>query len=139
MIFAIPLICLFVLLVVTFMSIVDTKPFFINLRLQAINRQALLRMETDGGLTSTTKDYIIDSLSKMKGFHENKLEIKAPIANDYSFANYGEPIRLNLTYNYEPRKYSLVGWTKISTEKDKPLPISVLMETTSKRIKIIEH
>jgi hypothetical protein len=49
------LIAIFVLLVVTFTAIVDIKPFYINLQLHQVDRQASLRMETDGGLTEDTR------------------------------------------------------------------------------------
>jgi hypothetical protein len=142
------LIAIFVLLVVTFTAIVDIKPFYINLQLHQVDRQASLRMETDGGLTEDTRQYIVDSMSKMNGFDADKLEIKASNTaenhspnptDDTNFANYGEPISLTLTYNYTPRKHHLVGWTQVTTENGNVIPITVRWDTTSKRIRTITH
>ncbi|OAA90746.1 hypothetical protein [Clostridium ljungdahlii] len=142
------LIAIFVVLVVTFTAVVDLQTFYINLQLHQVDRQASLRMETDGGLTEDTKQYIIDSLSKMKGFDASRLKIKASNTadnhspnptDDKNYANYGEPISLALTYNYTPTKHHLIGWTQVTTEKGNVIPITVHWDTTSKGIRTVTH
>lgn len=134
------LVSIFILLSVTFVAIFDLQPFFINLRLHSVNRQAVLRMETDGGLSDKTKQYIIKSLSDVQGFDSSKLIISASnISDDTNFANYGDTLKLSITYNYTAKKHHLIGWTQSSVENGDILPITVSQETTSKRIKIIDH
>ncbi|MCH4200933.1 MAG: hypothetical protein LKF87_11250 [Clostridium tyrobutyricum] len=134
------MVCIFVLLSVIFVAIFDLQPFFINLRLHSVNRQAVLRMETDGGLSDKTKQYITKSLSDMQGFDSSKLIISASnISDDNNFANYGDTLKLSITYNYTAKKHHLIGWTQSSVENGDILPITVSQETTSKRIKIIDH
>lgn len=134
------LIAIFVMVTLVFVLLVDLKPFFINLQLHEVDRQASLRMETDGGLTQTTKDYIINSLSNMSGFEESNLVITpSNTADDTHFASYGDPVSLTLTYKYTPKKYHLIGWTQIKKEDGDVMPITVHWDTTSKRIKTISH
>lgn len=133
-------ISVFVLLAVVFVSIVDIKPFFISMELRNASRQAILRMETDGGLTNQTRQEILKYFTIMPGFNSNNLEITASNnADNSSFANYGDPVKLTLKYNYTPKRYSLVGWTHISTATGTTLPLSSTVETTSKRIQLIDH
>lgn len=134
------LIGVFIITVITFVMIIDLKPFFINLQLHQVARQASLRMETDGGMTQTTRNYIVNSFSNMSGFKESNLKITpSSTADDTNYTNYGDPISLTLTYSYTPKRYHLVGWTQVRTDTGDVMPITVHWTTTSKKIKIIDH
>lgn len=90
------------------------QPVLMKIKIHQIGRQALLRMEIDGGITSTTRQRIIDNMN-VPGFDPANLTIE-PTENitDTIKANYGEQVHLKITYKFIYDDIQLVGLTEIS-------------------------
>lgn len=110
--------------------ITEIKPVIIHFDLNSVARGAILKMETDGGITEATRQGIIHGLN-FDGYDPSKLTIKPEEdVTDSSKAVYGSNVSIDMTYMYTHKEYSFSGFDIVSTEVTEP--IHVHMSTTSK-------
>ncbi|QSQ10606.1 hypothetical protein H0A61_03016 [Koleobacter methoxysyntrophicus] len=97
------------------------------LRLAA--KQALLRMEIEGGMTEDGM-YILDSFLQSKNIDPADVHVDC---TPYP-VNYGEEVRICLTYQHRSRRYyiTLTGLRRV--EKDEPMVYGPISSVSKRRI-----
>jgi len=92
---------------VMFVVVLNLLPPMLTLRdywlLTQVQRDALLKMELNGGMTPTIHDEVNDKLENY-GFGLSEIEVEATPAP----VDYGEDVEVKLTYNYTYDKYVIL-------------------------------
>lgn len=124
-------VALFVLLVLFLIFVFSLQPIIVNSKIHQVTRQALLKMETDGGITSDTRQKIINNMD-FKGFDQQYLTIEpATDITDSTKAGYGDEIYLEITYTYKYYTLELKGITGVERVQEQKI-IKSELRTTSK-------
>lgn len=130
-IFAASLVAIFVILSIFIMMLINIQPVVFNARMNLVARQAMLKIETDGGITSQTRQKIIESLN-FDGFSASNLTIEPTInITNSTKAGYGDEVYLKLTYNYKYNDIQLIGLTGLKKVQETE-PLTVKISSTSK-------
>ena len=124
------LIGFFLFISIFMLMITEIKPVIIHFDLNSAARGAILKIETDGGITSETRQNIINGLN-FDSYDPSKLTIEPEQdVTGSTKASYGANISIDLTYKYTHKEYGFSGFDIVSTEVTEP--IHVHMSTTSK-------
>lgn len=90
------------------------KQIVIKYDLYSVARMAILRIETDGGVTSDTRQKIINGLD-FEGYDPSKLTIDpAEDVTNATKAAYGEKVNIDLSYDYVHEEYEFSGFNIVS-------------------------
>jgi len=106
-----------------FVVVLNLLPPMLTLRdywlLTQVQRDALLKMELNGGMTPTIHDEVNDKLGNY-GFDLSEIEVEATPAP----VDYGEDVEVKLTYNYTYDKYTFSSFSIVKTDEPKSMVAS---------------
>lgn len=126
------IVALFILLAVVFALVIQLKPLTIYSNLKEVGRMAILKMESDGGITSDTRNMITNTLN-FDGYNKDYLIISPSTdVTSSTIPDYGSKLTLDLIYAYHYKFYSMAHLFEIDSV-EKTMNITVHISTTSKK------